>query len=81
MIEFPEGFGIPILSNEALSLTTQVLNLSIDDRKFKVRHNVAVDFVREKNLTAPMKPLFMKAANGLVLLEGHDRLLCRGFAR
>ena len=70
VIEFPEGFGIPILSNEALSLTTQVLNLSIDDRKFKVRHNVAVDFVREKNLTAPMKPLFMKAANGLVLLEG-----------
>jgi hypothetical protein len=31
---------------------------------------VNIDFVRDRDVPTPMKPLFMKAANGLVLLEG-----------
>ncbi|TDI40715.1 MAG: hypothetical protein E2P02_16575 [Acidobacteria bacterium] len=68
-IEFPVGFGIPILSSETLSLSTQVLNLNIDDADLVVRHKITIDFVRDQELDTPMKPLFLKSANGLVSLE------------
>ncbi|MGH7897055.1 MAG: hypothetical protein ACREQQ_03835 [Candidatus Binatia bacterium] len=71
-VEFPKGFGIPVLSNEPLSLTTQVLNLNTEGAAFDVRHRVKIDYVRDRDLVAPMKPLFMKAAAGLKLLEGRD---------
>ena len=71
-IEFPAGFGLPVLSNEAFSLTTQVLNHNIEGKTFEVRHKVTVDFIREKDLAVPMKPLFQLSANGLVLIEGKD---------
>ena len=69
-IEFPEGYGIPVLSSEPLSLTTQVLNHNIEGQKFQVRHKVAIDFVRDADLAQPMKPLYMSAANGLVAVDG-----------
>lgn len=71
-IEFPSGFGLPVLSSEPFSLTTQVLNHNIEGKTFEVRHKVTVDFVREKDLAVPMKPLFQLSANGLVLIEGKD---------
>jgi hypothetical protein len=71
-IRFPEGFGIPVLSSEPLSLTTQVLNHNFEDARFQVRHKVAIDFVRDADLARPMKPLYMSAANGLVLVEGQS---------
>lgn len=69
-IRFPEGFGIPVLSTEPLSLTTQVLNHNVEGRTFRVRHKVAIDYVRDADAPRPMKPLYMSAANGLVLVEG-----------
>jgi hypothetical protein len=69
-IEFPEGYGIPVLSSEPLSLTTQVLNHNIEGQKFQVRHKVAIDWVRDAELAKPMKPLYMSAANGLVAVDG-----------
>lgn len=70
-IEFPKGFGIPILTSEPLTLQTQVLNLNLDVPPFDTRHRVTISYVRDQD--APdMKPLFMKAANGLVLVEGKD---------
>jgi len=71
-IEFPAGFGIPVLSSEPLSLTTQVLNHNLEGRSFQVRHKVAIDFVRDADLAQPLKPLYMSAANGLVLVEGES---------
>lgn len=71
-IAFPGGFGIPVMSNEVFSLTTQALNLNIEEANLKVRHKVTIDYVKDKDLHEPMKPLFMKAANGLVLVEGPD---------
>jgi len=71
-IEFPHGFGIPVLSNEPLSLATQILNLNDGNLNKQVRHDVTISFVRDKDLAKPMKPLFMSAANGLVLVEGKD---------
>ncbi len=68
-IVLPEGFGLPLLSTESLELTTQVLNLNHDEISVNVRHKVKVDYVREKDLEAPIKPLFPLAVYGLVSLE------------
>jgi len=71
-VDFPKGFGIPILSTEALSLTTQVLNHNIENETFHVRHKVEVEYVRDRDLKAPFKPLFTRGAYGLALLKGRD---------
>lgn len=68
-IELPEGFGLPVLSMESLELTTQVLNLNHDDIAVHVRHKVKVDYVRDRELAAPLKPLFPLAVYGLASLE------------
>lgn len=69
-VKLPEGFGIPIMSSEALSLTTQVLNLNHEVADFDVRHKVDVDYVRDRDAKVAMKPLFMTGVYGLQLLEG-----------
>lgn len=71
-IHFPPGFGIPMRSTEALSLTTQVLNLNHDNPKAKVRHRVTVEYLRDVEASRPMKALFQKSVYGLVLLDGKD---------
>ena len=71
-IRFPAGFGMPIVSSEPFSLTTQVLNHNLERASFEVRHRVTVEFARDAELGAPLKPLFPLAANGLVLVEGKD---------
>lgn len=69
-IEFPLGFGIPILSSEPLSLTTQVLNLNHEGEPIEVRHRVSLHYVRDSDVDAPMQALFPIGAYGLALLEG-----------
>ena len=71
-IQFPPGFGIPLLSSESLGLTTQVLNLNHENQTFEVRHKVRVDFVRDRETRGQMKALFPIAGYGLALLEGDD---------
>jgi len=72
-IAFPEGHGIPWISTETLNLTTQVLNLNIEDPDLHVRHRVRVRFVRDKELTTPMKPLYQGAVQGFKALEESAR--------
>ncbi|HET6583988.1 MAG TPA: hypothetical protein VFG69_11080, partial [Nannocystaceae bacterium] len=67
-VQFPAGFGIPIMSDETLSVGMQVLNLNVEGRTFAVRHRVTIDYVRDSELSGPMQPLFMKAAAGMVSL-------------
>ncbi|MBI3324230.1 MAG: hypothetical protein HYZ92_03025 [Candidatus Omnitrophica bacterium] len=69
-ISFPRGFGLPVMSDEPLSLTTQVLNHNIADQTFLVRHKVTVHFIRDRDLKRPLKPLFSVGAYGLALLHG-----------
>jgi len=70
-IEFPEGFGIPILSSEKLSLTTQVLNHNVVGAEpFGVRHDVSLDFVRDADLEKPLTPLIPRSVQAMVLVEG-----------
>ncbi len=71
-IQFPTGYGIPVMSDEALDLTTQVLNLNLEGQSVEVRHKVTVEFVREREDGGRMKALFPIAGYGLALLEGED---------
>ncbi|HWC64796.1 MAG TPA: hypothetical protein VG777_01840 [Thermoanaerobaculia bacterium] len=71
-IEFPPGFGIPVWSDEKLSLTTQVLNLNYDDCDMKVRHRTRIRYVRDADLSFPMQPLYEDAVFGLKVLSGAD---------
>lgn len=71
-IAFPKGFGIPMVTSEPLSLTTQVLNLNEEGKRFDVRHKVTVRYVKDAEAEAKMKPLFQKSVYGLKLLEGKD---------
>ena len=71
-IMFPEGFGVPLLSSEVLQLNTQVLQLNWQGQPNDVRHRIGLDYVRGVDLKGSLKPLFMVAANALVLVEGDD---------
>lgn len=65
----PDGFGFPISSTEPLKLVTQVLNHNIDRPKsIRVRHRVTFEYVRDRDLTEPIKPLLNVGASGMVLL-------------
>lgn len=72
-IDFPDGFGLPILSSQPLELTTQVLNLNLEDPDLTVRHRVRVEYVRDREVPPerPMKPLYQAAVQGLKSLEDH----------
>ena len=72
----PDGFGFPIASNEPLVLFTQVLNHNIERPKnMKVRHRVTFEYVRDRDLETPMKPLFNVGASGMVLLDDNPLAL------
>jgi hypothetical protein len=51
-----------------LSVEMQLLTLEYEGPPLTVRHKVTVEYVRDADLDAPMKPLFMKAATGMVAL-------------
>ncbi len=71
-IQFPPGFGVPMISDEKLSLTTQVLNLNYADCGLNVRHRTRIQYVRDRDLPFPMQPLFEDAVYGLKVLSGAD---------
>ncbi|MCP3956739.1 MAG: hypothetical protein GY719_02685 [bacterium] len=71
-VRFPPGFGIPIASTESLDLSTQVLNLNHRGQTTEVRHKVRIEYVRDREIEAPMQALFPTAGYGLALLGGDD---------
>jgi hypothetical protein len=71
-VEFPEGFGAPLMSDEPLLMNAQVLNHNLEGESFDVRHKITVDFVRDRDLDRPMKPLFVSAPFGMKLVSGRD---------
>lgn len=71
-VRFPEGFGIPVLSNERFDLTTQVLNLNRQEQAFDVRHRTSLQFVLDEDAGRPMKALYQFALQSMVLLDGPD---------
>jgi hypothetical protein len=69
-IDLPPGFGIPVWSDEDLSLTAQVLNLNPGADPVKVRHKITIEYVRDADLKEPMKPLVQAGVYGMKLLHG-----------
>lgn len=69
-IDLPEGFGIPVWSANDLSLTAQVLNLNPGSAPVKVRHKIAIEYLRDADLRQPLKPLVQVGVYGLKLVEG-----------
>lgn len=72
---FPPGFGMPLLSNEPIILTTQVLNLNFANPEIRVRHRVTFYFTRDCELTEPMMPLYNSGVFGMALVEGPEGIL------
>ena len=69
-VRFPKGFGMPVMSNEALSLATQVLNHNLPDADLEVRHRVTFDFVRDRDLAKSPNALLNASVFGMKLLDG-----------
>ena len=72
---FPAGFGMPLLSTEPITLTTQVLNLNFANPSIRVRHRVTFYFARDCELGAPMQPLYNSGIFGMALVEGPEGIL------
>ena len=68
-IRFPAGMGIPVTSDTAIQLVTQVLNLNLETPDLNVRHVVEVRFVRDVETTTSMLPLFQAAAEGFKAID------------
>lgn len=60
-MSLPPGYGMPVLSDTPLDFFTMSLNLNVPDRTVKVRFRTMIDFVRDTDVTTPMKPLFRRA--------------------
>ena len=72
----PDGFGFPIASNEHLVVFTQVLNHNIKEpNNLRVRHRVTFEYVRDRDLEKPMKPLLNLGASGMVPLDDEHESL------
>jgi hypothetical protein len=69
-VDLPPGFGIPVLSNEPLSLSTQVLNHNVAELDIEVRHRIEIEYVRDADARGRLQPVFPAAAYVLALVDG-----------
>ena len=69
-VRLPEGFGVPLRSDEPLSVTAQVLNHNHKGGPVRVRQRVTVHFIRDGALPRPLVPLYQRGVNTLVRLDG-----------
>jgi hypothetical protein len=53
---FPDGFGVPILGNDFLNVTSQSLNMNIEKISKKIKHEISIDYKNEPF----QKPLLSK---------------------
>jgi len=71
-VHFPDGFGVPLMSDQDVLVNTQVLNHNLVGKTVQVRHKVDLEFVRDKDLDEPLKALLPIGAQALVLVDGDD---------
>ena len=69
-IALPEGFGVPVLANQTVQIAAQVLNHNAVERPFEVRHQLSVDYVRDRDLAEPLAPLMPRAVFAMKKIEG-----------
>ncbi len=66
---YPRGFGIPVLSNQALSYDSQVLNINRPEADVNVRHRIVTHYVRDAEARLPMRAIANTYAQVMVLLN------------
>jgi len=71
-VQFPKGFGIPVMSNETMKYESMLLNLNLVNQTLKLKHRIKIFYVRDKDLKSSMKPLYAVGAVGAKLLQGKD---------
>jgi hypothetical protein len=71
-VEFPKGFGVPMMSDETLRLATQILNLNPVDQTREIQYRTTVRYVRNEDAKGRIRPLFQRGVQGLKLLSGTD---------
>ena len=64
----PDGFGIPLQSNQALSALTQVLNVNRPKADLHVEYLMEVDYLTDKSVEE-VKPLFQQSVSVLVEVD------------
>jgi hypothetical protein len=57
-IKFPEGFGIPLFSENNVTVHAQILNHNLYPVSVDVRHRIKLGYVRDQDLKSPFKPLY-----------------------
>jgi hypothetical protein len=65
----PKGFGVPMLSNEPLTFQAGVVNFDAYQKATQVSVKGQLDFVRQRGLKQPMKPLLVRTLRALTALE------------
>lgn len=75
---FPPGFGIPVLSDEGLTLTTRVLNHNRPNEHFQVRHRVTIEFLRDADVRDGIRPLRNVMAYVQVALQPSNSMHAHG---
>lgn len=77
-VRFPEGFGIPVVSNlpgQSFGIYNQMLNVNHTDARpnrkdnIKLRYQNTVYYVRESERQRPIKPLFQALGQVMVALN------------
>jgi hypothetical protein len=69
-VKLPDGFGIPLRSDEPLSVTAQVLNHNYHGAPVRVRQRITVHYIRDRTLKKPLIALYQRGVNTLVRLDG-----------
>ncbi len=71
-VEFPPGFGIPVLSNEFLQWSVIAMNLNLPAESPSVKFKFTVGYFRDEDLSSSPKPLFPAVGWSAKLLYGPD---------
>jgi len=71
-IRFPQGFGIPVFSNDQFDIVAMVMNPSEPEEPVRVGIDSRIEYVRASELDREIKPLFLVPLVLMVPLEGAD---------
>ena len=71
--KLPDGFGLPMMSNENVFVSAQVLNLNDPTAQLSIRHHSQMEYVLNTETNQPIKPLFARTVYVRRLLEGYEQ--------
>ncbi len=77
-VDFPEGFGFPVLSNEEFMSNFQVVNRNAIEKPFIIRNRTKIYYIPQEELKKPFKPLIghllsvYKARESMADIKGTD---------